>query len=441
MNRLNLDFSLSSDQERSTYIQNYLTNFRNPSSSELETCADYILWGQDRNGQNGRQSGDFNLETKHKTWDAQKIESLDALKESPTFMESQLHLLSERSIYRARTETFSRAQARKCAPPHLLEELERLWVQIDELEFQLQSYELAHSKRSKPIRAELCGRISDVRKGELELAANAMEPYQYLKSKHLLVELRRQQFSYRDLYAPVHLARESTAPEPTAPIDFGAEIKVLPFDLWYEDNLCEKIFGDNLNPSQFSEDELSQISHKLWCDSDEVGAGPSFDFRDPAHVIALIQHLREFGEDVHADAQTQNFLRTWDFYHRKANLSESQELILALKIEHFKNQNIADIVNEKFGKTYNANYISTIFRQKIAPAIARAATRHFEMIQDLFFEENWKTCRTCGRTLLLTGDYFVKKTKSKDGFSNQCKACDKIERDRKGRLKNGIFSK
>ena len=438
-NRLNLDFSLTSDVSRVAYVSSYLGQIRNPSPTELETCANYILWGADANGQNVRQTGDIELETRHKTWDSRKIESLDALRESPTFMESQVKPLSERSIYRATQPVFSRAAARLAAPPDVRLELERLWEQIDHLEFVLQTYELSHGRRTKPIRSELVTRIAPANIDSLKTRATSMEPYEYLKSKHLLVELRRQQFAYRDLYAPVHLARTDSDPEPSTPIDFGVEIKVRPLDLKYGDSLSEKLFTEEIEPSQFSEEELQNISHLIWRDKvDEErtsAAAPSkgleFDFCNVDHIIELILQLKEFGENSHLDGQTDNFLKTWDFYHAAAHLTDAQEDILSLKIEHVKNQEIADLVNAKYGKTYSANYISTIFRQKIAPAIATAAQRHLDLVKELFFPENWKKCRTCGRTLLISGDYFVKKTKSKDGFSNQCKVCDKYERDKK----------
>ena len=49
----------------------------------------------------------------------------------------------------------------------------------------------------------------------------------------------------------------------------------------------------------------------------------------------------------------------------------------------------------------------------------------------IYFKEEFKTCNTCGKTLLKTSENFVKKERSKDGFTNRCKKCDKVERQRK----------
>lgn len=45
-NRLQLDFSLSSAEERQVFLTKYLETLAfTPTSSELELMADYVLWG------------------------------------------------------------------------------------------------------------------------------------------------------------------------------------------------------------------------------------------------------------------------------------------------------------------------------------------------------------------------------------------------------------
>lgn len=55
---------------------------REPDEDELQTMADYILWGKDpETGKNGKQQG-LDLRTKHGTWDnANNFESLEQLME------------------------------------------------------------------------------------------------------------------------------------------------------------------------------------------------------------------------------------------------------------------------------------------------------------------------------------------------------------------------
>lgn len=58
-NRLKLDFSLSTDKERQAFLTKYLESEmfkeRPPTSDELETMADYLLWGKNEEGLNGKQ--------------------------------------------------------------------------------------------------------------------------------------------------------------------------------------------------------------------------------------------------------------------------------------------------------------------------------------------------------------------------------------------------
>ena len=50
------------------------------------------------------------------------------------------------------------------------------------------------------------------------------------------------------------------------------------------------------------------------------------------------------------------------YYVDFAELPEAQREILDFKMKKVKNQDIADYINKKYGKSYTANYISTIFR-------------------------------------------------------------------------------
>jgi hypothetical protein len=73
-----------------------------------------------------------------------------------------------------------------------------------------------------------------------------------------------------------------------------------------------------------------------------------------------------------------------------------------------KNTDIAISINKKWGKSYTPNYISTIFRQRIIPAINAAATYHEKVVGSLFFEEEFKTCSRCGKTMLLDPTNFMR---------------------------------
>ena len=124
----------------------------------------------------------------------------------------------------------------------------------------------------------------------------------------------------------------------------------------------------------------------------------------------------------------QNLLDTLNFYIERAELSELQQEILDLKIRKVKNEDIAIQINKKYGKTYTPNYISTIFRQRIIPKINEAAAFHEKIVSNLFFEEEFKTCPGCGKTLLKCPENFTRKSRAKDGYTSRCKKCEKLAR-------------
>ena len=121
-------------------------------------------------------------------------------------------------------------------------------------------------------------------------------------------------------------------------------------------------------------------------------------------------------------------LDTLQFYVEQADLTDIQREILDMKLRKKRNTDIAWDINHKYGKTYTSNYISTIFRQRIIPKINEAAKYHEKVISNIFFEEEFKQCSTCGEIMLRDADNFTRKSRSSDGFSSRCKKCEKKAR-------------
>ena len=98
-NRLHLDFSISRTSDRKDFVDEYVQRpefIRAPlTEDELETIANYILWGKDEDGLNVTQRGEIQIETRNKTWQRDDTESLDAMMESPTFNEASLRRPTE----------------------------------------------------------------------------------------------------------------------------------------------------------------------------------------------------------------------------------------------------------------------------------------------------------------------------------------------------------
>lgn len=447
INRLHLDFQLETATERREFLNEYLkrTEFQlKPlSEEELEMCGNYLLWGKDEDGKNSVQKKIVEIKTKKGTWDKKEDESLDALLEQPTFNEAQTFNTTGAPTKITR-EVFSRSKALKEAPPQLIPIFKDLFYQIDKLDLTLNYYDLAHGKRKNPPREELLKQFTPEEQLQLQEEASSLNQYKYLKMRHLLVELRRQQFTLKDSYSSI--IQRHTVPStqflPTN-ISFENEVVVFPFGVNAEkkNKISSLIFRDNYDPNSYTEEELKLISKYIWEKKEQFSNITSnqfiIDFRNLEHIYNIFQLYYDLEDETfkkELESETDSLLNTLKFYIKKANLSDIHREILELKIQKKRNQDISSYINQKYNKSYTSNYISTIFRQKIIREINEAAQYHEELISNIFFPENFKKCNDCGEILLCSTHNFVKKSRSKDGYANRCKRCDKKIREQ---AKNG----
>jgi hypothetical protein len=214
-------------------------------------------------------------------------------------------------------------------------------------------------------------------------------------------------------------------------------VQVLPLGI-KEGYVGEIIFNKDFNPAVLEDAQLELIDKLIWKKKKVDENKWVFDFRNLEAVYQLYLFKEEFDDrltEVEIDHIIENnlsrLLETLDFYEEIADLTDIQREILRLKEQKKKNADIAGYINKKYGKSYTANYISTIFRQKIIVKINEAAELHRETIENCFFPENFRRCPDCGRILLLDARNWVRKVRSKDGFQNKCKRCEREQRKRK----------
>lgn len=424
---LKLDFALETVDERLKFVNDLINEGFVGTDADNEMIANYLLWGKDPalDNQNSVQSKIVLSPARDSTWDVSKdstFESLDNLLLTPGFNEATINPITSSPTHLKR-RVFDRETALAQCPPHLIPTYTELFRAIDILDLQINLWEFDHGRRQKPPREELLNRFTPEEISSLKPHWNQA---QYLKARHRLVELRREQYTYKDTYNSMVTKRcLDWYTTPDSPIQCGTDIEVLPLGLYNP-----LVFRTKFNPADYSEADLKKITSLLWTtESDAIAA---FDFRQSSHVYNLLL-LRELVIDETLDpsveSTAQSLLQTLDYYADCAELNESQREIYDLKLKGQKNQEIADYVNQKYGKSYSVNYISTIFCQKIVPRINDAAVFHREQVENLFFEENWRRCSMCGELLLLDPKNYVRKARSKDGFSSTCKRCDKKKRD------------
>lgn len=436
MNRLKLDFSLQTAEERNQFLKDYLVQFDNLNERELETIANYLLWGKTSTGE--ALGAGIDIKTRNGTWDKkEKSESLEALLENPGFNDASLQQLNEVPPTKVGRQVFSRSEARKNAPAFLLKVFENLWAQIDELDLLLNYYDLKSGKRINPPRDELLKKFTTEEQEQLKEKANHLNQYQYLKKRHELVELRREQYTLRDSYTGTIVCGQPHYYQnhKVESISFDEDVEVYPLGVVSGEETSRLIFDRNFDPRALNERQLKLISDWFWKKhTDKVG----IDFRKLEDVYQIFLNFYELKDQFAASQErydvynnSDQLLDTLKFYMDMADLTDIQREILDLKIDKVRNQDIAKQINEKYGKGYTANYISTIFRQKIIARINEAAQLHWDVIENCFYPENFKKCTSCGRELLLDSRNFVRKSRSKDGFNSKCKRCEKKERQKK----------
>lgn len=443
-NRLQLDFKLTTTDERAAFITEYLQQpqfiKKPPTEDELETMGNYLLWGKDPvTGLNAKQAGLVDIETKHGTWDKNaNIESLEALMESPAFNEASLLMVGTSAPTKAKREVFSRKEALEKCPEYLKETFKELFRRIDELELMINFYELAHNKRTNPPRDALLNKFTPEEQDNLLEKSKHWNQYKYLKMRHELVELRREQYTLRDSFQQTMLVNETFVPSmPYSEPQIDSEVEVLPLGTKNQSSVSRWLFvpWTDLIPKNYCEDQLKDISDFYWMKQGYQPSGKQqyLDFRNLEHVYEMFQLFFEL-EDAAVDAAMESglpaLMETLRFYIDQADLTELQREILDLKLRKVKNVDIALEINKKWKKSYTPNYISTIFRQRIIPKINEAAAYHEKVVSNIFFEEEFKTCTGCGRTLLRDTDNFTHKTRSKDGFTTRCKRCEKESRNK-----------
>ena len=437
-NRLKLDFSLQTNEERSQFLQEYLSQKMfvdyPPDEEELETMADYILWGKDpETGKNGKQMG-LELHSKHGTWDKSPVDSLDQLMEQPTFNEAALSALGT-TQYRVKKEVFSREEALASAPPTIRENFVALFSAIDRLEMSISLYELAHGKRTKEIRSELTKKFSEEEISTMRETVSHWNQYKYLKKRHQLVDMRREQYTLRDSYRKIMFSQADNSYTEPSTQEFDVEVNVLPLGLAHKGDTAALIFRPwrELDPNCYSEEQLREISNTYW-EKQEFAPSASqmwIDFRDLEHVYQLFnfqQELEEIAPEKDIESNLSALLDTLQFYVEQADLTDIHKEILDMKLSKKKNTDLAWDINHKYNKTYTPNYISTIFRQRIIPRINEAAVMHQQIIENIFFPENFKNCSSCGEIMLKCPENFTRKSRATDGFSARCKRCEKKAR-------------
>ena len=406
-NGLKLNFSLVSSEDRAKYIEQLIKDWdregRNLRKQDLELLGTYLLYGQDQNGETPISKKEVEVDTHYTTYSKSKPASLDELIEQPTFNEGLIR--QNPTPYRIPKPKFDRELYKD------IKELEPLYKEIDKFTLILKAR--AGKLQQDPDNPEIT---------EAFTIASRLTQDQIYHLKHLVIELRREQFTIKDQFRPI------LQPLPLQSLWRGGE-KEAPI-IWQNGYYEVAPLGLYTKGSpRFLENKEYRTEDYQY----NTKAPYIFDFRNPDHIYFLF----EFWEDLVTSAANDpestvpQILDTLNFYRDGANLTDKQNFILDQKIQRVPNEIIAKEVNQKFNSTHTSNYISTLYKQTICGLISDYARLHYDEFCARRQGDQWKKCRTCGKLLLLDSRNFVRNNRIGDKFSNQCKVCDKEKRDLK----------
>ena len=390
---LALDFSLSTAEARAQHIEKLFSERGaawTPSAKEQEIIANYLLYGIDESGKSPVQSKEILGQSS--TYSKRPPESLDQLVESPVFNEYSVSQIGGRTQYRIPKPRLDRDAYKKTSKPEELSQMESLWNTIDQVDSILQQQK--NGERNLPLKR-----------------------YYYLR--HLLVDLRREQYTLKDFWRPSlyqHIQPVVYRGGETDEAIFGVSetVQVLPLGFYQKGDPKFEDPGNRRNPNYLP-----------------PPAKYEFDFRNSEHIYQLVQYREELETQAELDPESAivDLLNTFDFYCGLANLNKIHLRLLNLKTLHWTNEDIRRTINSEYGTKYSVPYISTIFTHQICPSIAEAAILHYDFFLGRSDESKWKVCTGCNRRLLRDQRIFSKYTRAKDGLQSKCKECDKKDRE------------
>lgn len=196
-----------------------------------------------------------------------------------------------------------------------------------------------------------------------------------------------------------------------------------------EDGLHERA----VEKTSYDSDCLHEREVKNSCQTDEREV--TFDLRDPNSWLQLLPYYNtiynaklEVEERHDIESEAPALWNTIQYYFDRALMQAEYRLIVEMKSENWRNEDINNELRRRNLKTFSVNYISTIYKKRIPKLLAQAVEAHYELALALDQPDEWKRCSKCGKLLHLDSNHFRRLGKSKDGFVGSCKQCDKKKR-------------
>lgn len=411
-----LDFSIERDTDRLAAVEEILDTLeKDPSPSELEQMASYILFGKDENGVNGVQRGEITDSNKRYSSfqrAADKVQSLDEILDNPLGDQLALQSIEERYIYTKPRPSiqypkYDKRTGEMTDPgDSTIPGMQQLWDDIARLEH-----------------------IQAVNEGKVTPDENTQlfyDGYRFYQFKHMLIDVRRHQYYLKDAYKPTIHFLNCDVPRPQT-VDWDNDSYYWLTKEEWQRKLDSSYRPYDRNIEHYETKEENGTTYVKWMVRRQV-----FDWENPAHIKALIQNYSRLYMQVwdKLESQGRALILDFDRYYDLCGFSPLREYILTRKIDGARTSEIVAEVQEKFGVVYNDTRITDIVNREIPRRMAEVARR--ERLIDTTPIEECKQCNKCKCYFPRDNYWFVTNKNRSDNLSSTCKACEKKKRIERG---------
>ena len=421
--KYSLDFNIVRDIDRMHAIENILDGLEtNPSPTELEQMASYILYGKDENGQNSIQRNEtIDKDKRYKSYKTKddKVQSLDEIMEAPGFDEQQLRFAYKRDAYTVPKPCilkpkYDRKTGEMIDPgdsdvPGMWEQ----WEIIDRWQ-----------------------RMLDIAQGKIppeEGDTIVSDPYRIYQLKHNLIDIRKHQYYLKDSAKPTLHFQNLDHPKAQF-YDWSADASYwLPYDKWkyrVEHSYTTRISRNLADYETRGEGDQLEVK---W-----VVCQHTFDWENPKHVRALLNNYPTLYEAMKDKLGTYGCTLLWDLdrYVQIGNFSELRKFFINLRKLGLGYEDILEEMRAKYATEYSLNYLASVMNTEIPNKIARTAKLVRLECETPMSQR--KQCLHCGRLLPKDPLFFSRNNAHKDGLSGTCKDCDRASRIKRGVVNNGF---
>lgn len=216
-------------------------------------------------------------------------------------------------------------------------------------------------------------RMLDIAQGKIPPAEGdtiVSDPYRIYQLKHNLIDIRKHQYYLKDSYKPTLHFQNMDHPKPQF-YDWTADsFYWISRDEWQKrvDHSYTTRISTNIEDYEVrGEGDTLEVK---W-----VICKHTFDWENPKHVRALLNHYHTLYESMYDKLNTYSRTLLWDFdrYVEMCDFTELRLFFIQLRKEGLAYDDILEEMRAKYAAEYSPNYLVSVISTEIPNKIAKTA--------------------------------------------------------------------